>query len=110
MNEGMIIVSANKLIINGDTIELAGFNLLKQNVTFYLYSGGIVISPDWKNEKRPHCYETKLDYDRKIHDDFLIHILRDRGITNENCFIQLSDHYIESVPHKAPCIQQKKES
>ena len=94
----------NKLSITNDAIIFYGFNLLNTRVTFCLYSGGIVILPGWQPSSLPCYYKSEINNDRKICDDFLIHILKDRGLS-EDVFVQSENHYIELIPHRRPCIQ-----
>lgn len=91
-----------KILLTNDTIEFLGFDLLKQKITFCLYSGGIVISPGWKSEKQTCHYESILDDNRKIYDPFLVKMLKERGIIEQNNFVKIHNHYFESTPHKMP--------
>lgn len=92
----------NKLLISDESIKFLGFDLLKQNITFCLYSGGVVIRPEWTEKDDSLYYKSTLDSDRGIRDQLLINILKSRGFTNEENFICSGlDHYVEVYPHAA---------
>lgn len=93
-------MDTNKLLINNNTINFSGFKLLECSVTFCLYSSGIVILPGWQPSSSSYYYKSKLNSNREIHDEFLICMLKDRGLSNEELFVQAGNHYVELTPHK----------
>lgn len=95
-------MTINRILLTNDVIEFTGFNLLKNKVTFCFYSGGIAITPDWKRDKLPCHYESRLDDNRKIRDPFLVKMLNERGIGEEDDFIKAHKGYIEVSPHRMP--------
>ena len=89
----------NNILLTKDTLELFGFDLIRDELTFCFYSGGIVIVPGWKTNKLPCHYESRLGNNNKIQDTILAEKMRQRGIEKKDSFIKIKDHYIEINPH-----------
>lgn len=94
-------MAENSILLTNDIIKFIGFDLLKEKITFCFYSGGIIIVPEWKENKLPCHYESEIENDRKIRDFTLFQKLKERGIKKEDDFVKIRGYYIEVDPHKA---------
>lgn len=88
----------NIICLHSNYLQLCGFVDIQNKITFGLYPGGIVIFPEEREIKRSYYHNSIVDSERKINDERLLEILKERGLQKEMRFIKIKNAYIELYP------------